>query len=105
MDWKLVIATMAGTPFWSEAPTGAPFQPNGDNYPERLPQSALTGQLTCACPCHFQWKLSPPYCLKADHPLVAENSRGRKRTSADVRLRKSSVDIMFVFEHIMARRW
>ena len=41
MDWKLVIATMAGTPFWSEAPTGAPISPTEDIYLKRLSQSVL----------------------------------------------------------------
>jgi hypothetical protein len=29
IDWKLVIATMAGTPFWSEVPHRHANQPNG----------------------------------------------------------------------------
>jgi hypothetical protein len=44
IDWKLVIATMTGTPFWSEAPTGAPICPTEDDYLKRLSQAIGAGQ-------------------------------------------------------------
>jgi hypothetical protein len=36
MDWKLVIATMAGTPFWSEASHRRTNQPNGGSLPQKI---------------------------------------------------------------------